>query len=249
MKNKYICPLCKTNKTNLGSLINHVDNTHLETINLLKENSISTKQYLFNIKNKKNPLNKFGRSIISSKETEWNELSGKYNRILENEKEAYRKMFSERMMKIHKTDNLLNIPEQQKKMLANRKISGRYLYDGKELTYTGTYELDFLEYMNHVLKWPVEDLELPAKESLIYKDPREKDRERFYMPDAYIISLDLLIEIKPLIDFHYKARDSDLEAAKDEAANQSNHNYIKVYDKDYTDLTLKIKELSENLKD
>ena len=39
---------------------------------------------------------------------------------------------------------LLNDPEQQKKMLANRHISGEYEWtDGNIKTYTGSYEFDY----------------------------------------------------------------------------------------------------------
>ena len=246
---KYICPICKKTYTELESLITHIEKTHEDLNLVLKEKDITIKQYLSNIRNKKVPFNKYGKSIVSGKETEWNEVSGKYNRILLSEKEEYRNMFNKNMIKQHGTNNLLTLPEHQKKMLANRKISGEYLYNNKtRLTYTGKYELDFLEYMDNILHWNVEDLEIPAKEAIIYKDPETK-KERFYLPDAYIISLDLLLEIKPSEDFHYKKRDSSVEAAKDEAANNSNHHYLKVYDKDYTDLLLKIKELSENLEE
>jgi hypothetical protein len=185
---------------------------------------------------------------VSSKPTTWNEQVGKYNRILESEKEEYRKMFNRNMIKQYGTNNLLNNADHQKFMLSNRKISGRYNYKGKEVVYTGSYELDMLTYLDETMNWPLEDLEIPAKEVIIYLDPETK-KPRQYIADLYIISLNLLLEIKPGEEkqFHYRKRDSSVEAAKDLAAINSKCNYMKIYDKNYVDFMLKIKELSENL--
>lgn len=247
MIKKYNCPICKKSYVELNSLISHIEKEHEDLNIVLKEKDITIKQYLFNIRNKKEPFNKFGKSIVSKKETSWNELAGKYNRILESEKEEYRKMFNKNMIKQYGTNNLLNDADHQKFMLSNRKISGRYNYKGKEVVYTGSYELDFIRYLDEVLAWDINDLEIPAKEVLIYNDP-ETNKPRFYILDMYIISLNLLIEIKPTEkQFHYRLRDSKVEIEKDKAVFNSGINFIKIFDKDYIDFMLKVKELSENL--
>lgn len=248
MIKKYNCPICKKSYVELNSLISHIEKEHEDLNIVLKEKDITIKQYLFNIRNKKEPFTKYGKSIVSSKPTTWNEQVGKYNRILESEKEEYRKMFNKNMIKQYGTNNLLNDADHQKKMLANRSISGRYNYQGKEVVYTGSYELDMLTYLDETMNWPLEDLEIPAREVIIYLDPETK-KPRQYIADLYIISLNLLLEIKPGEEkqFHYRKRDSSVEAAKDLAAINSKCNYMKIYDKDYVDFMLKVKELSENL--
>jgi hypothetical protein len=215
---------------------------------VLKEKDITIKQYLFNIRNKKDCFNKYGKSIITGKNTMFNESVGKYNRINPDEKALYREYRNKNMMKVRGTINMLTDPEHQKIMLAGRKISGKYLYGGKtEVNYTGSYELHFLEYLDNMLNWDISDIEVPAKEVLYFKDP-ETGKDRFYILDMYIISLNLLIEIKPTEEqFHYRLRDSKVELEKDKAVSNSGINFIKIFDKDYTDFMLKVKELSENL--
>jgi hypothetical protein len=147
-------------------------------------------------------------------------------------------------MKVYNKEHLLNDPEIQKKMLTNRKISGIYRFkDGTDFTYTGSYEKDFLEVMNHVLSWNSADLLLPAPEVIQYKDP-DSGVSRFFIPDVYIISLNLVIEIKASDNNHYRKRDINIELAKDAAIIETKKfRYIKVFDKDYNELIHLIKQL------
>lgn len=246
MIKKYNCPICKKSYVELNSLISHIEKEHEDLNIVLKEKDITIKQYLFNIRNKKDCFNKYGKSIITGKNTMFNESVGKYNRINPDEKALYREYRNKNMMKVRGTINMLTDPEHQKTMLANRSISGKYLYGGKtEVVYSSSYEKDFLEYLDNVLSFDINDLEVPCKDIIPYLDTEGKSR--YYIPDAYIISLDLIIEIKPSGMWHYQKRDADLEILKQEAAIKSGHNYIKIYDKSYVDFMLKIKELSENL--
>ena len=68
------------------------------------------------------------KCIICKKETQWNEATERYERLCSDAcKKKYRQLFRDRMKKSGKDpDKFLNDPEQQKKMLANRKISGEY---------------------------------------------------------------------------------------------------------------------------
>lgn len=213
----------------------------------LHNKEITVSQYIFNLKNNKDPFNKYGKSIISGKETDWNEKSGKYNRIREEEKDQYRQMFRERMLKIHKTDNLLNDVEMQKKMLANRSISGKYRFQkGKEFPYTGSYERDFLEVMDLVFDWDPNDLLLPAPMTFEYTDKEGKDH--FYIPDVFIISLQLIIEIKASDNKHYRERDIELEMSKDAIVEKSEYRFLKIFDKNYSEFIRVVHSLrSENL--
>ena len=91
-----------------------------------------------------------GNCVMCKKPTKWNPKTHKYNRFCENKKckEAYRELFKKRMIGRYGKTTLLNDPEQQRKMLANRKISGKYLWRDHvhETPYTGSYEKSFLEF-------------------------------------------------------------------------------------------------------
>jgi hypothetical protein len=234
----------------IQAVINYLSKEDPSLLTKLEKEDITVSQYLFNMKTKRDPFNKYGKSIVSGKETKWNERSCKYNRIRDDEKDEYRKVFSERMIRIHKTDNLLTDPDIQKKMLQNRKISGYYKFkNGKELSYTGSYERNFLETLDVVFEWDTEDLILPAPMTFKYND--DDGKERFYIPDAFIPSLNLIVEIKASDNKHYRERDIALEMKKDRIIEDSEYRFIKIFDKDYNEfikLTYQIRSanLSQN---
>jgi hypothetical protein len=195
-------------------------------------NGLSPAQIYFNHKYKKTG----GKCIICTKSTEWNESTGRYERICDrkesNCREKYREMFKQRMIKVHGKTTLLDDPEVQKKMLKNRKISGEYTWsDGKTKTeYTGTYEHEFLEFMDIFLKFKPSDVISPAPQIFYYQ---YKGKKHFYIPDFYISSINTIVEIKAFDNKHYRARDVGQEKAKDNAVMKSNFNYIKIHDKEY----------------
>jgi hypothetical protein len=192
---------------------------------------ISPAQYYFNHKYKKTG----GKCIICQKSTKWNESTERYERICDrketNCKEKYREMFRKRMIKVHGKDNLLNDPEVQKKMLDARKISGEYTWrDGSKTKYTGTYEKEFLEFLDVFLHFEPSDVISPAPQVFYYE---YEGKKRFYMPDFYISSINTIVEIKSFDNKHYRARDIGQEKAKDKAVIKSKFNFIKVHDKEY----------------
>lgn len=230
--------------TSLQGALTFLKRNDPELLKTLDEKKIPLEQYFFNVKTKRDPFNKYGTSIISKKPTEWNPKINKYNRILESEKETYRKLFSERMKRIHKTDNLLTDPEMQKKMLANRSISGTYVYsDGTKFTYTGSYEEDFIKFMDSVIGWDASDILMPAPFEVNYLNPKT-GKMSFFIPDVLVTSLNLLIEIKASDNNHYRKRDIDIEFAKDDAVKEQlssgtqKYQYLKIFDKNYDELRL-----------
>lgn len=242
MKNKIsICPVCKRKFASVDSNIDHIDKDHP---NCCPDN-ITVKQWIFNIKNGLAPNNKYGHSILTKKPTEWNEKLGRYERLADdNERMAFRKLFIQRMLKTHGKETLLNDPEIQKTMLARRKISGKYKFGKEEFPYTGSYELDFLRYMDEVMDWDPKDLFMPCPIVIKYTNPRD-GKEHFYIPDAFITSLKLIVEIKSKENKHYRKRDLDIELAKDAAMRKSKYNYVKIYDKDYEDFTSLVNSLRQ----
>lgn len=232
---KYKCPFCTKIYTQKPSLYTHMEKEHEEQLE-----GLPAAQVYFNIKNHKTG----GKCIICKQPTEFNLTKERYERLCNNPKckEKYRQMFRERMIKKYGKDTLLNDPEQQKKMLANRKISGTYVWSTNKkfkFTYTGSYEKDFLEFMDIFLNWSPQDIYMPCP--IIFKY-QYKGKEHFYMPDAYIPSANACIEIKSYTNMHYRERDKEIEMTKDKVLENSNFNYIKVHDKYYDDFFYKLLE-------
>jgi len=236
----YKCPYCenrymandkKDQPKAKTALYTHMETTHKEDLR-----GLSPAQAYFNYKYKKTR----GSCVMCHKETKWNEATERYERFCsERCKEAYREMFKERMKRKYGKEHLLDSPEQQKKMLENRKISGKYKWsDGKsETKYTGSYEREFLEFLDVVMNMSPLDVFSPAPQIFHYT---YEDKDHFYIPDFYIGSLNLIVEIKDggsNPNNHHKIQEVDKakEKLKDaEMKKQKQYNYIKVVDKDYS---------------
>ena len=202
----------------------------------LKTLNVTARQAIFNSRNRLQLGTQKGRSVISGKPTDWNEQAGRYQRFAnEGERAQYRKIFLERMQKVHGKDHLLDSPDQQRLMLANRSISGKYTFpDNTVKTYTGEEEKALLMFLNDALNWPGQDIHCPAPQNFHYKDPT--GRERFYIPDLYIESLNLIVEVKGAMHNGYRTRDIDIERTKDDVLATSGYAYVKVEDRSYFDL-------------
>lgn len=175
-----------------------------------------------------------GNCVVCKGKTTWNENTHKYNRFCEKErcKEIYRETFKKRMIGKYGKTTLLNDPEQQKKMLANRKISGEYTWRDHvhKSTYTGNYEKSFLEFLDQVMDFNPEDVMAPSPHTYYYE---YEGKKHFYIPDFFIPSLDLEIEIKDGGDNENKhpkiqAVDKVKEQLKDDVMLKNKFNYIKI---------------------
>lgn len=190
-----------------------------------------------------------GRCIVCHEDTEWNESLGKYDRFCTNPdcKEKYREMFKKRMVDKYGRVHLLNDPEQQRKMLKNRRISGTIKFKDGGLDYVGSYEADFLKMMRDFLHFSAKDIMAPSPHTYTYKFNNEN---HFYIPDFYIPDLNLEVEVKDHETTHPKfiAVDFKKEAAKTEMMNQLNDiEYIVVPDKDYQGFFIKVEELRSSI--
>lgn len=224
-KKVYKCPYGNRKYHNKQALYEHMEIEH--KIDLQK---LPASQVYFNIRNRKN----HGSCVVCKSKTLWNIKTEKYERLCKKEscRKSYRQMFVDRMKKVHGKSTLLDDPEFQKKMLKGRKISKTYKWkDGFEHDYTGTYELDFLKFMENVLNWEnPNDIMMPAPESFEYY---MNGKKHFYIPDVYITSADLYIEIKGSNN-HYQKRDHMMELLKDKVMIKNKKiNYIKILDKSY----------------
>ena len=202
----------------------------------LERAGITARQALFNARNRLPLESKTGKSVISGKPTEWNEKAGRYQRFAgDDERAVYRSIFLERMRRVHGRDHLLDDPDRQRVMLASRSISGEYTFvDGSRRTYTGKEELALLQFLDDALGWPGRDVQCPAPQNFEYTDGA--GRKRWYIPDAYIETLNLIVEVKGEMHNGYRSRDIEIERMKDATLQTSGYTYVKAEDRDYGDL-------------
>jgi len=222
----FIFPLDGKKFTEKNLMYEYIENTY----GYMLSDEMSAKRLYFNLKNKKN----VGKCVISGKNTKFNETTEKYERFHSDvEKELYRKQFIDRMKNKYGTAHLLNSPEQQSLMLKNRSISKNYIWKNKKVTVvTSQYEYDFLEYLESTFNFQESSLAPPP--TFYYKD---KDVDRFYLPDFYIPTLNLIIEIKGTNN-HYQKRDSYKEKLKEAAVLKGKFNFIQINDKEYSKFNL-----------
>lgn len=229
---KIICPLCKAKYANMNGLINHIDKVHSDSL----PEDYSPARYLYLLRTGR----EHGKCVECGAKTEWNPSTNKYHRFCGNPKckEAYIERFKKRMIGKYGKENLLNDPEHQRKMLAHRKISGEYRWsDGKSIkTYTGSYEKDFLRFLDVFMNFPPEDIFAPSPHTYTYEYEGET---KFYIPDFYIASLDMEIEIKdggdnPNTHHKIQAVDKVKEKAKDDVMySLKDKVYLKLENKGY----------------
>lgn len=234
----------------LGGWSEHMHRHHPDEI---PEGFTDLQYFYYTITGKKS-----GACVQCHKPTDWNEATGKYNRYCNNPKckEQYCKVAKKRMIDKYGKIHLLNDPEMQRKMLSNRKIAGTYTFsDGSgKVPYVASYEKDFLITMDTVLGFKATDIMSPSPHNYVYM---YEGKPHFYIPDFYIPSLNLEVEIKddqngPNANKHPKiaAVDRVKEALKDDImAKNKSINYFKVMDKSYTDFFKYVLELKECIDD
>lgn len=231
---KYKCPYCET-RLPRQDLIYHVSEKHEE---LIPENFTATRVVFNSINHKEH-----GTCTECGGITKWDEEKARYDRICERPEchASYLKKVNERNMKKYGTTNLIKDPrfaeEQQKKMLANRRISGKYKWsDGAIKTYTGSYEKKCLEFMDKVLHCKSEDVLSPGI-TLYYKFHGET---KMYISDIYYQPYNLVIEIKDGGD-NPNTRDMkeyrEKQLAKEKEIIDSNeYNYIRLTNNNFAQL-------------
>jgi len=121
------------------AVYDHIERSHSDMI----PEGIPSDQYYYDLTHDKHTV-----CVICKRRTPWNPKTHKYARLCGRKECAQknREIFKERMMRVYNKYNLANDPEHQKKMLAARKISGKYQWEngGEPTTYVGSYEKDFL---------------------------------------------------------------------------------------------------------
>lgn len=240
----YKCKICGKKYTELSGLYSHIEKKHAEAIPM----DMSVQQFYYFMKTGRQN----GNCVMCKKPTTWNKNTNKYNRFCGDPacKAEYVRIAKSRMIAKYGKVHLLNDPNKQREMLANRKISGKYRWSESnvETTYTGSYELDFLKTLDNFFEWDPIDISMPSPHTYTYMYEGE---QKFYIPDVFIHSLDLEIEIKDGGDNpnnHYKiqAVDKEKERLKDEVmTSQKMFHYIKLTNKNYTNFFDFLKEVKD----
>ena len=248
MKVKYYkCPACAKKFKTLNAWGKHLDSIHPGT----RPEGYSISRYFYYIKTGK----EHGSCRTCKKPTSWNEQSMKYNQYCDDPKckEAYVKIAKTRMIGKYGKVHLLNDPNIQKKMLSHRKIASKFrFYDGTEFEYVGSYEKQFLILLN-TLGWCTNDLIAPSPHVYYYdykneNDLKEHQGEKFYIPDFYIPSMNLEIEIKQQTSTNeeFNKINRVKERLKDEVMASNKHvNYLKINDNDFAPFFQFIMDMQE----
>lgn len=248
MKVKYYrCPVCNKPYKTLNGWGEHISSLHPE---ILKE-GYSYARLFYYIKTGRT----HGTCVECKGDTEWNEASWKYERYCKNPecKKNYVKKAHQRNRDKYGKSNLLNEPERQRIMLANRRISGEVkFHDGGSVKYVGSYEHNFLDMLNDLLEWSSNDIVSPSPHTYYYeyKNPKDKENEgtKFYIPDFYIPSINFEIEIKQSNTTHQKMIEIDRikEQCKDEMMKKRKDvKYIKIIDNDFSNFFTLLLDLKE----
>lgn len=237
------CPLCRR-KDFKDKLIRHIEKDHEDIIG-----DMSAEQFLYD---KTHPGS--GKCIVCGNKTDWNEKTGKYHRLCSNPrcKEEMRAKFKKNMIRVHGKVSLLDDAAHQAKMLANRSISGTYVYsDGTKFTYTGSYEHKAIEFMDKVLNCNSKDIIMPGP-VIDYTDQYGNSRQ--WITDIYYVPYNLIIEVKDGGDNpnnrqmdEYRAKQVSKEA---ELIKLGEYNYLRLVDNKFVQLMevlalLKDQEINE----
>lgn len=234
---KYNCPFCNCRYLR-GELVNHVSEDHEEMI----PEGFTAARVVYNY------LNDTDHGICQScgEPTEWNEDKWNYDSIHPTEK--CKKIARQKALKNHKKkfngkSTLLDDPEQQAKMLANRSISGTYRFsDGEEMSYVGTYEKRFLEFCDEILHLiaNVDIFSIDGKNKEYIIEYIYKDKKHFWIPDYYIKPFNLMVDIK---DGGSNKNNRDMkeyrekQIAKEQAIEkQGKFNYLRLTDNQFGQL-------------
>lgn len=237
MSKAKVCPICKTKFVDKNRLITHIEKKHGDSIPegwtpARYENYLRTGMT-------------HGTCIVDKAPTDWNESTQKYHRLCNNPecKKIMRENAKKNMINKYGKVHLLDDPEMQRKMIYSKKNSGAYIMEddsGKEwkIMYDSSYGKHFLEMLDNFLNFSPEDIMGPSPHTYEYI---YEGKSHAYIPDFYIPSLNLEVEIKDGGDNPNKMPkiqqvDKVKEKLKDEVmySLRKQVNYIKIVNKDYS---------------
>ena len=249
-KKKARCKLCGRVFIDKAHLVAHIDNVHHSQI----PEGWSATRYECYLRTGKIE----GHCIYCGKPTGFNEKTGKYFRLCKDPKcrKAASDAADRNMIGKFGKTTLLDDPEQQRKMVYARKNSGKYVFEDPDeprykytVMYDSSYGKDFLEMLDNFLMFSGQDIIGPSPHTYYYE---YEGKRHFYIPDFYIPSLNLEVEIKdggsnPNTHPKIQAIDKVKEKIKDELMESMKNqiNYIKIVNKEYGPFYALLSELKE----
>lgn len=181
-----------------------------------------------------------GRVCVECKSNavHFNEDTLKYERLCDSKqcRENYIKTMKGRMVSVYGKEHLLNDADMQRKMIFNHPNAHDYIWDDKhKFRVIGSYEVDFLDELKS-LDWSPNDVISPSPNNYWYK--WKDGTTHLYIPDFYIPSLSLEVEIKESDNTHPRMiHNREIEYLKDARlmyeTKKTNIHYIKIVDKKY----------------
>lgn len=245
MGKRYKCPYCEL-RDERKKLIIHIDKRHEE---MLPEGYDGARIMYDKI----NHTDGHGTCRVCKKPTLWNYKAQRYDTLCSNPKckEAMREEYKKNMLRVRGTYNILNDPQQQEKMLANRSISGKYKFrDGGIVTYTGSYEKKFLEFIDNVMEISSKDILMPGP-TIEYQYKGEK---HFYITDCLYIPFNAIIEIKDGGDNPNNKSTPGMIASREKTVqkekiitDRGEYNYIRLTNNEFTQLIEFFMEIKEKM--
>ena len=244
---RYKCPFCDK-RMERDKLVSHVGKEHED---LLPE-GFSPLRYVFHYVNKR-PLDYHGICTECKSTTPWDENTGRYKRQCGKEscRKQFVKKFEDNMVRTVGVSRISATEEGLKKLLAGRKISGKYKFkNGVEKEYCGSYEKKALEFMDTVLDIDPDDIMSPGP-TLKY----ELDgKTRYYITDFYYQPYNLIIEVKDGGD-NPNTKDAMREVRRKSLAKEkfviekTDYNYLRLTNNDFSQLLSVFMDLKLQLVD
>lgn len=242
---KILCPYCGK-RYERKSFAYHISEKHEDQI----PENFTALQLAYHIINKR-PLEYKRKCRICNNPTSWDENKGRYNFLCDNPecKKKWIQKMKDTMGDKMGSNRPTSTKEGLEKMLAARKISGQYKWsDGTILTYTGSYELETLKFMDKVLNVRSEDIEIPGP-VLEYKFDNAM---HLYITDIYYRPYNLIIEVKdgganPNTNGSYAITRAKQMAKEKFVIDKTDYNYIRLTDKDFSQLLSVFADLKMHL--
>lgn len=243
-KRKYRCPFCDKSFERV-KLADHIEKLHSEMLN--EDGEYTANRIVFDICNKKDPIGSgFGICRICKKHTKWDEDNVHYDAYCSDAcKAEAREQYKKNMLRVRGTYNLLADTDwQEKKMLANRGISGKYKWsDGTYKTFVGSYEKKFLEFCDDVLHIKSDDLMTPGP-TIEYEYNGQKHT---WITDAIYLPYNLVFDIKDGGDNKNKREMPEYRAKQVNKekfiTDQGVYNYIRLTNNEFVQLLTIFAEL------
>lgn len=233
--NKYFkCPFCDKRLTR-EDMVRHIEKYHEDEL----PEGFTALRATFHAVNRKD-FSYVRPCRMCKSPTKWDESKGRYDQLCgskacyDAQVEKMRKDMGEKLGINRQTATA----EGLQKMLANRRISGKYKFqDGIEFAYTGSYERKTLEFFDEILNIKGSDLMIPGPPLQYILD----GKKHIYIPDIYYIPYNLMIEVKDggnrpntnpqLIETRRR------QVAKEEyIVKETNYNYIRLTNNDFSQI-------------